>query len=290
MDLDYLNGISNLIVIGHRSPDIDSIVSSKIIVDILKGSKIEAKYAIIEGDNPNEYNMSMINDCMQYNPFIIKENEISNYRYFLVDHNDLNQSVLDPSLVVGCIDHHHDAKDFLNHKVLSSYCCTALFIFKLFYKRYCFTKEQKKQIFLATLNDSNYGLSSRYHFKDSLLINKLGYNHDFKKYFKKYFITTDLSKNINEVFKNNSLKKYDFDGIKFKSSSINSLNSINRENYMNFIKNNKENFLGIWYDYEINYTYVYFKYNNSYYEFTYNYNASRSQKVIKDVLKIIKKV
>ncbi len=282
-----LRKIDNLLIIGHRNPDMDSIISSSLLKNIFLSKKIKCDYAIFETDIIQKNTKVMLDDCMEYKPFMLKENEIKNYKYFIVDHNDLIQSIKDPTLVVGCIDHHFDTNDIYKPLIMN-YTSTSLCIYKMFKSTYKFNEEEKKQIFFASLSDSKFGLSSRYQKKDAKLINKLGYSNDYKEYFKKYFIPTDIS--LEDSFSKSSLKKYDFYGYKFQSTIIEALDTKRIDEYKEFINNKNDNFLGIWYDYNENKTYCFLKYRNKLIEFSYNYNASRSKKIIKDVLLYINKI
>lgn len=283
MDLENIKKYQPIYVIGHKNPDIDTIVSSKILADILCAKGIVSNYAVIEGEYPDEYNMNMIRECMDYNPVVIKQNDIVHHNYFLVDHNDVSQSIGRSDLVIGCIDHHPDSGN-IEKLILTDYCCTALFLFSLFQKEYFFTEEQKYQIYMAFLNDSSFTKSSRYSEKDKKIVEQLGFQYNYDELFKKFFIPTDLEKNRQETFLINGHKNYIFSNYQFESSCIESFDTVYINEYRDFVKNYPDNFLGLWVDYIGNKTYIYFKYNDDLYEKTYDFIASRASTVLNDVL------
>lgn len=285
INLGKLKQYNEIYVIGHKKPDIDTIVSSKILSEIFKFFGINSEYVVIENQKPDEYNKKMIDDCMRYNPKIIKTNEIPNAFYFLVDHNDLKQSVENKDLVVGCIDHHlSSGLELEDNMFLTDYCCTALYIYEMFKNVYPFSDEQKKQIYMAFLNDSTFGKSSRYTNKDEILARTLGFNDSYAELFKKYFIPTDISKEKELVFNNNGYKSFDFGGLKFESSYIERLDINGIEDYKKFVKSLQKNFLGIWKDYSKSKTYTFLKYDELFKEEVYDFLASRATTILNDTL------
>lgn len=273
-------------VIGHKNPDIDSIVSSKILSDILNANGIISNYAVIEGEYPDEYNMRMIKECMNYQPVVIKKKDIANHYYFLVDHNDISQSVGRSDLVIGCIDHHPDSGN-ITQLILTDHCCAALFLFSLFKNKYDFTKEQKYQIYMAFLNDSIFTKSSRYSKKDEELVSQLGFSNNYETMFKQFFIPTDLTENHRQVFLTNGHKNHTFPDYQFESSYINSFNTLYMDEYREVVENYSGNFLGIWKDYTEGKTYIFFKYNNKFYEKMYDFIASRATTILNDALEML---
>ena len=286
MNLIEYKKFEPIYVIGHEHSDVDSIVSSKIMCDIFNDSGIKSYYAILDSDYEiDDYNKSLIDECMNYNPVVIKRKDINKYNWFLVDHNDISQSLKTSTNVIGCLDHHINSNQIKN-VMLSDVCANALFIYDIFKSEYDFSNEQKYQIFIAFLCDSTYGKSSKYRLEDGKLADELGFGHDYEKYFKKFFKTTDLSKGVKEALYT-SYKKYVFDKIEFESSSISSYGTKGLYEYKSLISN-INSFLGIWKDYKSNKTYVFFNYKNKLKEFKYNFIASRATTILNDVLKYIK--
>lgn len=286
MNIDKFKKHKNILIIGHNTPDPDTMLSSKLMKEILNDNGIKAEYAILESDYNNLKANKLVSE-FNYNPCIIKDNEIKNFKYILVDHNDITQSVNDASLVIGGIDHHPDSKSTKNILFFQT-CSTALAIYILFKDKYKFNEVQKKMIYNATLDDSSFGRSSRYKSFDKKIIEELGFDSDFSQEFKKHFVPTDLS-NLDYAFNNSDLKTYDFNNIKFESVSIKSFNTINKDKFKDFIKNNPKNILGLWLDYSNNKTYTYFKYNDLYKENIYQSIASRSTVVLNDTLDYLRR-
>lgn len=282
MNLEYLKKYNKILVIGHNNPDVDTIVSSKILSEIFNYYGIKSDYAVIEGNNLKETDLKLINECMEYNPLIINKNDINNYNYFLVDHNDVYQSVKDESLIVGCIDHHEN----IGYKtaLISDYCATAIYIYDLFKDKYLFNEQQKYQIYMAFLSDSRFGKSIRCKEKDKLLTESLGFGSNYDKMFEKFFIVTNL-KNQNFAFNNNGFKYYK--KYNLSSTYIERLDIDNLKEYKNFVRRKKDNFLGIWVDYKNNKTYSYLKYNNNFTSFDYDFIGSRAKHIMSDVIKYI---
>lgn len=285
MNIKDLKKYEPIYVIGHRLPDIDTAVSSVLVSKILNSYGIESYYAILNVDYEyDEYNKTLINDCMDYNPVVVDIKDIKNYNFFLTDHNNPDQSVTSEANVVGCIDHHIDSGKVKNI-LLSNMCSVSLFIYDYFKNDYNFTEEEKKQVFYAFLDDSSYGMSSRYKESDGVVASTLGFGNDYKTYFKKYFIPTDTT-DINKAILN-GYKKFTIRNITFESGYIESFGTDKLNEYKELI-NQKEAFLGRWVDYENNKTYAIFKYDNKMYEQEYNFIASRATTIMNDVIWYLK--
>lgn len=287
MEINKFKNYKNIIVIGHSTPDPDSMISSKLMADIFCDAGLDAKYGILEKDMENLEIKKVVKDCLDYKPLIIKKEDTSKYKYFLVDHNDVSQSVNDSSLVIGALDHHPDNKSVEN-TIFMEVCSTALAIYLLFKNKYQFSEIQKKQIYHATLDDSSYGNNSRYKDSDKKIIKELGFNPDFSNTFSKYFTPTNLI-NKEKAFMSANHKNYLFNDIKFEGTIIEALNNDLKEDYKSFIIKNTKNILGIWVNYYKKETYVFFKYNNLYFEKKYNIIASRSTIILKDSLDFLER-
>lgn len=272
-------------VIGHSNIDIDSAISSKILSEIFNFFNIKSYYAILDKKYRfDKYNKKMLDACSNFEPKIITFNDITKHNYFLVDHNDFLQSVGKGVNVVGCIDHHPNSKKIKN-AIITDCCATSLYLYELFKNIYKFTDEQKKQIFMAFLNDSTFGKSSRYKQSDKKLIEELGFSTDYEELFQKYFIPTDLTNGITDAIYNGH-KKYQFGNTYFESGYIETFGTDGLKEYEKTVKNLK-NFLGIWIDYEELITYVFFSYNDTFKKWKYNFLASRATTILNDVLLIV---
>lgn len=286
MDLEYLRNLQPIYVIGHSNIDVDSVVSSKILSDILNGFGIEAHYAILEENyNMDPYNKGMVDDCMDFKPVIVKKEDILKHNWFLVDHNDRHQSVGLEANVLGSIDHHPNAGNTENVEI-TNVCSTSLHLFNKYKNIYEFSQEQKFQIYLAFLNDSTFGKSSRYKESDEEIARQLGFNYNYNDLFKKYFIQTDLSNGVLPQIKNGH-KKYQFGEVYFESGYIEQFGIEKLDEYKNII-NGLDAFLGVWVDYDNSQTYGFFKYDGVLIEFKYDYVASRATTILNDVIEYLK--
>lgn len=272
-------------VLGHGRPDIDTIVSAKIFSEILSEIEgIEVKYAVISGrDDMDLYNQKMINACMDYAPVVLQPEEIDEHLYYLVDHNDLSQSIgtQNKDLVLGCIDHHPDSGQ-LEQPIITDYCCCALYIYDKFKSIYPFTIEQKYQIFMAFLNDSIFTKSSRCRKEDIELAETLGFSKDYDELLRTFFIPTSLGEE--NVYYKNGHKQFFVQDEVIDSSYMERLDTIGIDNYYKFIENYPGNFLGLWSDFQELKSYAYLKYLGNVYKKEYNTLAPRGTKVVKDMI------
>lgn len=286
MELKKLKKYEPIYVIGHSNIDIDSAVASKILCDILNGFGIKAYYAILEEKYSfDAYNQGMVDDCMKFQPVVVKKEDINNHNWFLVDHNDRLQSVGMEANILGAIDHHPNAGNVENVEI-TNVCSTSLHIFNEYKKEYEFSNEQKYQVYLAFLNDATFGKSSRYKASDEEIAKTLGFNDNYQNLFKKFFIPTDISKGVHTQMKNGH-KKYQFEDVYFESNYIESFGIEGLDEYKKIIEN-LESFLGVWVDYENDKTYAYFKYDNNFIEFKYDFIASRATTILQDVIQYLR--
>lgn len=280
--IESLKDKEKIYIIGHSNIDIDSAVSSKILSEILNEFGIDSTYAILEENYKfDEYNQKMVDACMNFNPVVIKNEEVNRYTFFLVDHNDYLQSVGPNAKIVGCIDHHPNSKK-VSEAIITNTCATALYIFKEFKEQYDFSNKQKFQIYMAFLNDSTFGKSSRYKESDEIIAKELGFDYDYNEMFKKYFIPTDLKQGMENIL-NNGLKSYKFGDVYFESGYVESFDTIRLSEYEKAVKKRK-NYLGIWIDYSNNITYTIFNYQRKIKKWKYDFIASRATTILNDVL------
>lgn len=284
MDFNLFKKYEPLYIIGHKNPDVDSVVSTKILCNIFKSKGIVCCPCFLKDYVVDEYNLQMINDCMSLDMEIIETNENDNY--LLVDHNDPTQSIGFGKRIIWGIDHHQNS-NILSNVVLGEYCSCSLFIYVFFKDYYNFSNEEKFMIYMASLADSLFFKGSRFSENDSNLLKELGFDLDSDMMFKKYFIPTDLSMGIDKIFLDIS-KSYRYKGIKFDSLVIKTYNE-NEHLKFDFIEEIKkrDNFLGIWIDFDKEISYAYFNFNGELKEFIYDFLASRASSVIPDVFRYI---
>ncbi len=284
MNFDIFNSIDTVYITGHRNPDADSIVSAKIMADILNDNGIKAQWVFFKGDIVDPSSRLLLESCFDSTPLVITQADLEGKKFLLVDHNDVLQSVEKVDRAIAAIDH-HSASGQIEHLWLSDYCCTALYIYMMFKDRYNFSALQKQQIFHAVLGDSVFGRSSRYKpQKDGDGVKALGYTTDYDEYFRKYFIPTDLSEPY-KAFSENGVKSYKYDWAAMKSGYIEAMDTALLEEYKKFVTNFDGNFLGIWLDYSVPKTYAFFKFRGELHEYVYDCVASRAALIMPYIIK-----
>lgn len=281
MDIEKLNKYAPLYIIGHKKPDVDTAVSSYLLCNILNSLNIKSYYCILEEYTFDKYNKTIIDDYFYFNPVII--NNIDNYNFVLVDHNDPNQSVGINKNIVFCMDHHKDSGKVENI-LISDLCSNSLFIYNYFKDIYNFSAKEKVLVYLAVLTDTLFLKTDRYQTKDKKLVKELGIKLDSDKLLEKYFIETDISGGLDKYLEKSD-RDFSYLGISFSSSVIQMLEGDNIvEDYKSAIKRKTDNHLGMIRLLKTNKTYAFFKINDKLIEFKYNFIASRASRVMPDVI------
>ncbi|MBE6895126.1 MAG: hypothetical protein E7483_05965 [Ruminococcaceae bacterium] len=284
MDLNIFKNTDIIYITGHRNPDADSLVSAKIMQDILIDNGIDARWVVWQGDKVDPSSVLLLENIMDKKPLILADSDIKGKKFLLVDHNDVLQSIGDKNLAIAAIDHHSPSGQIEN-LYFSDHCCTALYIYMMFCDSYDFSDTQKQQIFRAFLGDSVFGRSSRYKTdKDGAAVRKLGYSNDYDEYFKKYFIPTDLT-DYKTAFAENGVKSYKYSWAEMKSGYIEAMDTALLAEYKSFVADYSGNFLGIWLDYSVPKTYAFFKYSGKLYEYVYDCVASRAALIMPYIIK-----
>ena len=284
MNFDIFKNIGTIYITGHRNPDADSLVSAKIMQDILTDSGIKAQWVTWQSDKVDPSSAMLLEGIMDRQPLVLADDEAAGKSFLLVDHNDVLQSVGDVSLAVAAVDHHSPSGQ-IEQLFFSDHCCTALYIYMMFRDRYNFSDLQKQQVFHAFLSDSVFGRSSRYKpDKDGHAVRQLGYSNDYDEYFKKYFVPTDLS-DWPKAFAENGVKSYKYSWASMKSGYIEAMDKELMEQYKAFVQNFDGNFLGIWLDYSVPETFAFFKFNGQFYQYKYDCVASRAALIMPYIIK-----
>jgi len=93
------------LVIGHKSPDTDSVVSTIVFNSYLKKKGIEAEAVL--SDKINRETKFVLNFLKVKEPRLIKKAPVGT-KFYLVDHGELSQSVLGlkEEDILGVVDHH----------------------------------------------------------------------------------------------------------------------------------------------------------------------------------------
>lgn len=284
MDLNILKNHGTVYITGHRNPDADSLVSAKIMQDILTDNGIDAQWVIWQGDKVDPVSAALLKDVMDKQPIVLADSEIAGKSFLLTDHNDVLQSIGDKPLALAAIDHHSPSGQ-VEKLFFSDHCCTALYIYMMFRDRYNFSGTQKEQIFRAFLGDSVFGRSSRYKpDKDGSAVRLLGYSNNYEEYFKRYFVPTDLT-DYKTAFAENGVKSYKYSWASMKSGYIEAMDTALLTEYKKFVADCDGNFLGIWLDYSVPKTYAFFKYDGQLYEYEYDCVASRAALIMPYIIK-----
>ncbi len=152
--INLLKQYEPLYIIGHKKPDVDTVVSSYLLSNILNFLGIKSYYCILSNDYEiDKYNKRIIDDYLEFNPVIIDIKDLGKYNFVLVDHNDPIQSVGSNANIVFGIDHHKDSKQ-LSSIILSDLCCNSLHIYNYFKDIYSFNSKEKELVMIATLADT----------------------------------------------------------------------------------------------------------------------------------------
>lgn len=259
------NSKDEVYILGHNHPDADSLFSSYLLSNILNSMSIKTHFCILSCDYEYSQNdIKLINDHFTIKPEVI--DNLENKKFILVDHNTLDG--LDKNNVVGAIDHHIISYQ-VDNTLEIEYASTALLIYDLFKDVYLFTPKEKLLIGLTVLADTEYLCSSRYSLEDQKLFESLKLNINIKDYQKRYFVTTDFTKNITDNI-NSNMKQYDYEEklinrVLISSYTIEFNNYF--EKYIAEIKKIAGYWLLIWADYDKKNTTIY--YNNNIYELNY---------------------
>ena len=242
-------------VLGHKNPDADSIISSYILSNVLKGLGANAQFAVLSEDyNYCKSDIKLITDYVKVKPVIV--DDIENKLFVLVDHNNLEG--LSKDNVLGAIDHHIMTREVYDTLEIE-YASTCLLIYDLFKDKYEFSDNEKELIALSVLADTDYLCSSRFTDEDKKLFDELSFKLDVTELQKKYFLVNDMNLSIEENLKVN-YKEYNKSTMIKRSLIYTYTNGYknNMSKYVEYLRG-KDNWLLIWCDFESKNTYVYFR-------------------------------
>ena len=108
MNFEIFKGIDTVYITGHRNPDADSIVSAKIMSDILNDNGIKAQWVFFKGDKVDPSSRMLLEDSFDSTPLVITEADMDGKKFLLVDHNDVLQSVEKVERAVAAIHEEFD--------------------------------------------------------------------------------------------------------------------------------------------------------------------------------------
>lgn len=247
-------------IVGHSNPDIDSILSSMLMKDILKNKGINCECAVFENDALNQEYIDIANLYGTYEPKVIKNNDIQNHRYILVDHNDISTTIKNKNLISGIIDHHKNSGwEKRDNFVFTDRCSTTIAIYEFFKNEHQFTNEQKEQILIGLAFDSKFGKSRKYELIDELLAKELNLDKMPEDLLQTYFVPSDIS---DDKILMNDRKPIMIGNIKYESCSLmmNNQNAFGKL-YKAIEKTNEKNFIGLISDINLETTSVIIKEN-----------------------------
>ena len=245
-------------ILGHNHPDLDSIVSSLILRNILRSFGIDAHFCVLDKDYEyQEDDEKLIKEVLKEKPKVISE--IGDKKILLVDHNTLDG--IPKNNVVGAIDH-HVVSGQVENTLEMEYASTGLLLYDLFKSLYNFSEQEKFLIGLTVLTDTNYLRSSRFTPTDKKLYDSLGLELNVEEIRKAFQKTTNLKETLDIIANKNSKKYYYNDEI--INRILISSDGIEKERYYDIFKEYVSlldgNNLLIWNDYKDNKTIVF--YNN----------------------------
>jgi manganese-dependent inorganic pyrophosphatase len=90
-----------MIIIGHKNPDTDSVVSAKVLAKFFGGDTVSRIAG--EVNRETDFVFSHLGERL---PESITDEEIRKEQIFLVDHNEILQSVAEKENICGVLDHH----------------------------------------------------------------------------------------------------------------------------------------------------------------------------------------
>jgi manganese-dependent inorganic pyrophosphatase len=208
--------MNKVIVIGHKNPDTDSVVSAEVLAKVM-GDNTVSRIAG-EANRETEFIFSFFKETLPEN---VSDEEIEKSNFFLVDHNEIMQSVVKKENITGVLDHHMlsglktDKPIFFRVEPVGS---TSTLVYKMMKERGDIISEKDAGLLLAgvisdTLNlnspttttediDSYYELSKVSKTDPNVLAEKM------------FEAKSDLSgKNIKDIVLGD-LKEYEFGGKK----------------------------------------------------------------------------
>lgn len=288
-------------VMGHKTIDVDSYISSLLMANLLKKEGINAKPIILCSykniDRNTKFIIEKLN-CKKITPDIFCKKDY----FFLVDHNNPYESFKEvlPENIVGIVDHHQDENFNAIFKVIKNAGSTT----KIIYDIYCelgyeLSYEDKKKILYSLSVDTCALMSSKAQESDKKFANILcrELNIDFNKLKKETLFETDLNKPVEELLKN-GYKEYNINGFNIYSSYVeyfgdskekkNKIKQITNK-MIQMVKNNKnhDGYVLIFIDFHNEKTDVYIiKDNSNVINMTFDYVASRGYTILPIVRKI----
>ncbi len=149
-----------MIVIGHKNPDTDSVISSLIFSRFLEKTGKEAQCFLLgEANKETKFIFSFFGEDL---PPVI-DRDISDQEVFLVDHNDLSQSIAKAENIVGILDHHLISGIKINKPIffrIEPIGSTASLVYKLFKENQVELNKKEASLLLSAIISDTLNLKS----------------------------------------------------------------------------------------------------------------------------------
>lgn len=210
-------------ILGHKFTDTDSYISMLLIEKLLNKFGINAvPCLLIEEEAIDSRTKRIIEDfnCK----YILNEIISSNDYFFLVDHNNFNESYpeMKKENILGIIDHHQDEGLIAPFRYIQPAGSTTRIIYEMLEALDIHVSvEEKEQILISLLVDTSFLMSTKTNPEDitlaKSLLKELGLNLDSLK--KHYLVPTDLNLPIDQLAMN-GLKEYKIDDYLVGSSYV----------------------------------------------------------------------
>lgn len=216
-------GNQSVFILGHKVIDVDSYVSMALVQKLLLSYGINAKASLlIDESEIDPSTLKVIGDleCI----FINKENINASDFFFLVDHNNPEESFKEMKRenIVGIIDHHEDENINSDLKIIKALGSTSRIVFKLFEELdFEISRQYKLQVLISLLIDTTFLMNTKTNESDIVFANQLllELEIDIQDLKEKYLTPTNLEIPIDKLAKN-GFKEYDIEGNIVKSSYI----------------------------------------------------------------------
>ncbi len=208
----------NYYIVGHQSPDTDSVVSAIVLASYLKKKGVTAQPLII--GKPNRETKFILDKFKQEVPKSLKRTP-AGAKFYLVDHGGLDQSIsgLKEENIVGIIDHHQlggiktDAPIFCRVEAVGS---TSTLIAKMFNEAGWKIDKKTASLLIAGIISDTLNLTSKTTTReDRVILNELikTAKIDHKKLAQEIFeAKSDISgMNLKKII-TNDFKEYEHKG------------------------------------------------------------------------------
>lgn len=162
-------------VIGHKSPDTDSVVSAIVFASYLKNKKINARAAI--AGKLNRESKFILSFLKEKKPILLSSGK--NKKFFLVDHGNIEEAIdgLDASLINGVVDHHKMSGISTNMPIFyrsEPIGSTSTLIYKIFQEnKFKLNKKEASLLLCGVISDTLNLRSSTTTQDDKLAIKEL---------------------------------------------------------------------------------------------------------------------